>query len=96
MACWPPYASRKDSHGKAIHYCESGDISDEAQAFLLNHGATIDDVLIDLPETAHVERGAYQWRYTVHWRDADGNDEEQYVEIELSIDEYDTRARLRK
>ncbi len=72
-----------------------GDISDEAAAFLVSHGATIDGVLIDLPEAVHVERGAYQWQYTVGWRDADGNDEEQYIEIELSIDVYDTRARLR-
>ena len=73
-----------------------GDISDEAAAFLLAHGATIDGVLIDLPETAHVERGAYEWQYTVGWYDTDGNEEEQYVEIELSIDVYDTRARFRK
>ena len=73
-----------------------GDISDDASSFLLAHGATIDGVLIDLPETAHVERGAYQWQYTVGWYDADGNEEEQYVEIELSLDVYDTRARLRK
>lgn len=42
-----------------------GDISDDASSFLLAHGATIDGVLIDLPETAHVERRAYQWQYTV-------------------------------
>jgi len=62
-----------------------GDVSDDASSFLLTHGATIDGVLIDLPETAHVERGAYQWQYTVGWYDADGNEEEQYVEIELSL-----------
>jgi hypothetical protein len=73
-----------------------GDISDEASAFLRSHGATINGVLIDLPETAHVERGAYQWLYTIGRRDTDGNDEEQYVEIELDIDVYGTRARLGK
>ncbi len=72
-----------------------GDISDEAQAFLVSHGATIDGVLVDLPETAHVERGAYQWQYTVGWRDGSGLDEEQYIEIEIDIDVYETRARLR-
>ena len=78
----------------------AGDIDLEALAFLHGHGAQSSNSLgltiIALPETARVERGAYAWQYTIGWYGEDGNLEEQYCEVELYVDAYETRVKLIK
>jgi hypothetical protein len=78
----------------------TGDIDIEALAFLHGHGAKSENSLgltiIALPETAQVERGAYHWQYTIGWYDEDGNLEEQYCEVELYVDAYETHVKLMK
>lgn len=78
----------------------AGNVSDEAQNWLVCHGARIENnlalSLIELPEAALVDRGAYAWEYAISFYDADGNYEETWVEVELAVDAYETRLRLKK
>jgi hypothetical protein len=78
----------------------AGDYTDEALAFLLAHGAKVESCLgltvISLPETANVERGAHGWDYTIGWNDEEGDPEEEYIEVELYVDAYETVLRLKK
>ena len=78
----------------------SGNITPEADLFLMSHGAKVEDTLaltlISLPETAMVEKGSQSWEYTVSWYDADGNYEDEYAVVELDIDAYETRIYLKK
>ena len=81
----------------------AGHITDEAQAFLLSHSAIIEGSLgltiIQLPEDAEVCEPGYQGvrnEYAIQWTDEDGNDPEQWIEVELYLDAYETRVSLRR
>lgn len=75
----------------------AGDVDEKAVAWLKAHGAQIEGIgllTMTLPETALVYRGNRGWDYSVSFYNAEGNDEESYVDIETDIDAYDTRVRL--
>jgi hypothetical protein len=78
----------------------SGNITDQAQAWLVAHDARIEDTLalslIELPEGAVVEKGLQCWEHTISFYDADGDYEEEYAVVELDIDAYETRVYLKK
>ena len=79
----------------------AGDIDIEALSFLHGHGAKSENSLgltiVSLPESAHVDRDTYvKGQYYIWWYGEDGNEEEQFIEVELYIDAYETRIRLRK
>lgn len=79
----------------------AGDVTAEARLFLEQHGARIEEslgiLIITLPDTANVDRDTYvKSQYYIWWYDAEGNEEEQFLEVELYIDAYETRIRLRK
>jgi len=75
----------------------SGSVSDEAVAWLKAHSANVEGtglVTITLPEQAQVHKGNYGWDYIIAFYDAEGNDEASWIDIELSIDAYETTIRL--
>ena len=72
----------------------AGDVSDEAVEWLKAHGAKIEGfglLTITLPEQAQVQRGSRGWDYAIAFYNAEGNDEESWIDIELDVDVYDTR-----
>ena len=76
----------------------AGNVSDEAVEWLKAHGAKVEGVgllTITLPAKAEVQKGRYGWDYAIAFYDAVGNDEESYLDIELDIDAYETRLRLK-
>ena len=79
----------------------TGNASTNAQAiaWLRAHGAEIESchaiTLIILPEHALLENRA-GWLYTIEFYDPDGNREDQYVEIELNVDAYETVLTLKQ
>jgi hypothetical protein len=76
----------------------AGDVSDEAIAWLKAHGAKIEGfglLIITLPEQAQVHKGSRGWDYTIAFYNAEGNDEQSWVEIELYVDAYETALRLK-
>jgi hypothetical protein len=81
----------------------AGDISIEAEQFLVDHGARLLYTesfmsLIELPETAHVEKNGYEWRYAIHFgetEDDEGNFP-PYCEMELYANAADTRIVLKE
>jgi len=76
----------------------AGDVSDEAVEWLKAHGASIEGIgllIITLPEKAQVQKGSYGWDYAIAFYNAEGNDEESWLDIELAIDAYETQLRLR-
>ncbi len=82
----------------SIKCIAAGDISDEAKAWLVSHGAKIEDgavALIDLPENALLEKQAYWWDHTIAFYGPDGEYEPQYCSVELAVNAYDTRVRLK-
>ena len=75
----------------------AGHITDEAEAWLISHGATVEggDVnIVRLPEKARLEEDGEYWRYIISFYGPDGNDEPQHVEIEWNIDAYETKISL--
>lgn len=75
----------------------SGNVDDNAQNWLKAHGATIEGfglLTITLPEKAQVRRGDRGWDYSISFYDAEGNEEQSYLEIELALDVYETRICL--
>jgi hypothetical protein len=76
----------------------AGNVSDEARQWLEQHGAKIEGfglLIITLPEQAQVQKGSYGWDYAIAFYNAEGNDEESWIDIELDIDAYETRLRLK-
>ena len=76
----------------------AGDVSEEAVQWLKAHGATIEGfglLIITLPEKAQVQKGNLGWDYAIAFYNAEGNDEESWIEIELYIDAYETQLRLK-
>lgn len=76
----------------------SGDVTDEAVAWLIAHSAMIESaglLIITLPEKAQVHKGDRGWDYSIAFYNAEGNDEESWLEVELSIDAYETQIRLK-
>lgn len=78
----------------------SGNISGDAEAWLISHECQIELSLglsiILLSIEAEVARGAYGWQYFINFYDAEGEYEPQYCEVELDIDAYETRVTLKK
>lgn len=75
----------------------SGNVSDKAVTWLKAHGATIEGfglLEITLPEKAMVNNGIGSHVYTLSFYNAEGNDEQSYVEVELDIDAYQTSVEL--
>ncbi|MFL5591839.1 MAG: hypothetical protein ACJ8DI_29895 [Ktedonobacteraceae bacterium] len=76
----------------------AGDISDEAVQWLKAHGATIEGfglLIITLPEKALVHKGNRGWDYSIAFYNAEGNDEESWLDVELYLDAYETGLTLR-
>jgi len=78
----------------------SGNISEEAQAWLLSHECTIETSLglsiILLSIEAEVERGQYDHEYTIAFYDEEGEYEPTYAVVYLEIDAYETRISLER
>jgi len=81
----------------------AGHVTEGAEQFLRQHGATIGGTLgltiIELPEDAEVCGPGYQAvqnEYVIQWTDEDGNDPEEWIEVELYLDAYETRVSLRR
>ncbi len=80
----------------------AGDISEEAEKFLREHGAQFNDhfsvSLIELPENALVQKDGYEWRYAIGFdeEEEDENGEQFYCEVELYVNALDTRITLKK
>lgn len=76
----------------------AGDVSDDAQKWLKAHGTMVEGfglLTITLPAKAQVRRGDRGWDYSVSFYNAEGNDEESYLEIELALDPYETSIVLK-
>src|SRR4051794_9579851 len=76
----------------------AGDVTDEAQEWLKQHGAKIEGfglLTITLPTQALVHKGNRGWDYSINFYDVDGNDEESYIDVELDLDAYETALTLR-
>jgi len=76
----------------------SGDVSDEAVQWLKAHGAKVEGIdllTITLPEKAQVQRGTRGWDYAIAFYNAEGNDEDSWIDIELDIDAYETSLSLK-
>jgi len=76
----------------------SGDVSGEAVQWLKAHGARVEGIdllTITLREQAHVERGAHGWDYSILFYNAEGNDENSWIDIELDVDAYETSLSLK-
>jgi len=76
----------------------AGDVSEEAVEWLKAHGATIEGfglLTITLPAKALVHKGNRGWDYSIAFYDADGNDEESWLDVELYLDAYETSLTLR-
>jgi hypothetical protein len=81
----------------------AGYVSDEALLFLEGKGARIDSALgismIELPENAEICKPGYQSppsEYAVQWADKDGNDPDEWIEVQLCFDVNETTVYLRK
>ncbi len=80
----------------------AGDISEEATAYLREHGAQFLTVFgagaVLLPETARVEKDGYDWRYAIYFgeEEDDNGDYPPYCELELYANAADTRIVLKK
>ncbi len=80
----------------------AGHVTDEAEQFLRLHGAAIGGTLgltiIEVPEDAEICGPGYQSvqnEYVIQWPLEDGNDPEEWIEVELYLDAYKTRVSLR-
>ena len=74
----------------------SGNTTDAAQTWLKAHGATIEGfglLTITLPASARVNGSG--WSYNVQFYDAEDNDEQSWLNIELDIDAYETLIELK-
>lgn len=81
----------------------AGHVSDEALAFLRDHGAVIDSALgismIELPEDAEICEPGYQSpqsEYAVQWSDEDGNDPGEWIKVYINLDASKTEVSLEK
>lgn len=88
--------------GKKVTFA-AGNVTVEALKFLREHGAVIDTALglsvIELPENAEICKPGYQCppsEYAVQWPDEDGNDPDEWIEVNLEFDVSDTTVRLKK
>ena len=78
----------------------AGHISSEALKFLQEHGAVIESALglsiIELSKDAEVSGPRYVHNeYTIQWTDEEDNDPLEWIEVELYLDAYDTRVKLK-
>ena len=80
----------------------AGHVTDEAEQFLRLHGAAIGGTLgltiIEVPEDAEICGPGYQFvqnEYAIQWPLEDGNDPEEWIEVELYLDAYETCVSLR-
>ena len=76
----------------------AGDTTDEAIEWLKAHGAQIEGfglLIITLPAKALVHKGNRGWDYSIAFYNADGNDEESWLDVELYLDAYETSLTLR-
>jgi hypothetical protein len=74
-----------------------GDIEDDAKAWLIAHGATVEEsdvTIIRLPDKAQVEGDGEWWRYIISFYGPDGNYEPHYCEVNINIDAYKTEISL--
>lgn len=79
----------------------AGNVSSEALEFLRGHGARVESNLglsiIELPKDAEVSGPRYVHNeYVVQWTDEEDNDPLEWIEVELYLDAYDTRVKLKK
>ncbi len=76
----------------------AGDVSDKAVQWLKAHGAIVEGfglLSITLPEQAQVQRGNLGWDYAIAFYNAEGNDEDSWIDIELYVDAYETSLILK-
>ena len=79
----------------------AGDIDIDALSFLHGHGAKSENSLgltiVTLPGEAHADQDTFvKSQYYIWFYGADGEEEEQFLEVQLNIDAYETRVRVRK
>ncbi len=71
----------------------AGDIREGVEEWLIAHGARVETclglTLAELPKRAQVHQdiGATRWHVTVGFYDKDGNDEDTYLNCEVSEDD---------
>lgn len=86
--------------GKKVTFA-AGYITVEAEKYLREHGACIDTALglsmIELPESADVSHSDYRpSEHAIQWYDEEGNDPDEWIEVELCFDVSDTTVKLKK
>lgn len=81
----------------------AGNVTAEAEAYLREHGATIESVapltIISLPEDAQICVPGHQGienEHSIEWPGEEGRDPEAWIVVYLELDAYETRITLER